>query len=429
MHPRSGLYRNVPLFLAFRLLFGVRYYYPVIAVLFLDLGLTSAEYALLNVAWATAIVLLEVPSGALADRFGRATMVQAASILMAIEMTVLLLAPTGGGPWVFALLLFNRVLSGTAEACASGADEALAYASLRAAGEEGRWPRVLERLGRMQSAAFFFAMIVGGILYDGRWLNAPLAILGMDVGIPPEACRRLPVLLTWFHAIGAVVVAFSMPEPPREPRRATGLRTLFSETLETGMWLWRSPAVRWMLLAAVAVDAAVRMMLTMASSYYRLIAVPDVWFGFIGASFALIGLFAAPVARRWAEGEKPGLKFYHLFGWTLLGLMGLAVLIPWWGLVFAALLYLAFSVNGMLLSALINREVPDARRATALSFRGLAMNLAYGFAGAAFAAVAAACRAGEPTTDESAVLARTLPWWPVAFAMAAAGAALVGRRR
>ncbi len=56
---RAFLSRNIPLFIAFRVLFNARWYYPVLAVLFLDFGLSIEQYALLNVAWAVAIVGLE----------------------------------------------------------------------------------------------------------------------------------------------------------------------------------------------------------------------------------------------------------------------------------------------------------------------------------------------------------------------------------
>ena len=39
---------NIRRFLAFRLLFGVRFYYPVFAILFLDFGLTVGQFAVLN---------------------------------------------------------------------------------------------------------------------------------------------------------------------------------------------------------------------------------------------------------------------------------------------------------------------------------------------------------------------------------------------
>ena len=75
---------NIRRFLAFRLLFGVRFYYPVFAVLFLDFGLSVGQFAVLNAVWAAAIVLCEVPSGALADAVGRRTLVVASGAIMEI---------------------------------------------------------------------------------------------------------------------------------------------------------------------------------------------------------------------------------------------------------------------------------------------------------------------------------------------------------
>ena len=82
--------RNRKRFIAFRVLFNARYYYPVLAVLFLDLGLSATEYTLLNFVWAIVIVVAEVPSGALADRVGRRPLIIAAAMCMVLEMTVLI---------------------------------------------------------------------------------------------------------------------------------------------------------------------------------------------------------------------------------------------------------------------------------------------------------------------------------------------------
>lgn len=70
--PDSALKQpNIRRFIAFRILFNARFYYPVFTILFLDFGLTLEQFAILNAAWAASIVLLEVPSGALADTIGR----------------------------------------------------------------------------------------------------------------------------------------------------------------------------------------------------------------------------------------------------------------------------------------------------------------------------------------------------------------------
>ena len=74
--------RNWRRFVLFRVLFNSRFYYPVLAVLFLDLGLSATEYTLLNFAWALAIVFTDLPAGVLADRIGRKPLVVAAASCM-----------------------------------------------------------------------------------------------------------------------------------------------------------------------------------------------------------------------------------------------------------------------------------------------------------------------------------------------------------
>ena len=61
--------RNISLFIAFRLLFNARFYYPIFAVIQLDYGLTMSQFAILNAVWAVSIILLEVPSGGLSAAF------------------------------------------------------------------------------------------------------------------------------------------------------------------------------------------------------------------------------------------------------------------------------------------------------------------------------------------------------------------------
>ncbi|MGD8952317.1 MAG: MFS transporter, partial [Desulfobacterales bacterium] len=118
----------------FRVFFNARFYYPVFTILFLDFGLTLEQFALLNVAWAATIVLLEVPSGALADTLGRRNLLVFTGILMVMEMALLCFVPRGNTNILFGVFLMNRILSGAAEAAASGADEALAYDSLQKEG-------------------------------------------------------------------------------------------------------------------------------------------------------------------------------------------------------------------------------------------------------------------------------------------------------
>src|SRR6476620_9505364 len=88
---------NARRFVLFTVFYNARAYYPVLAVLFLDLGLTLDQFVLLNLIWAATIFLFEVPSGALADTAGRRPLLITAAGLMIMEMLCLLLAPRNGG--------------------------------------------------------------------------------------------------------------------------------------------------------------------------------------------------------------------------------------------------------------------------------------------------------------------------------------------
>ena len=130
---------NVRRFIFFRIFFNARFYYPIFTVFFLDFGLTLTQFALLNAVWAATIVLLEVPSGAMADIVGRRNLLVLAGWCMVVEMALLCFAPRGNPDLLFTLFILNRILSGTAEAAASGADEAIAYDSLKKEGREEQW--------------------------------------------------------------------------------------------------------------------------------------------------------------------------------------------------------------------------------------------------------------------------------------------------
>ena len=58
-------------------------------------GLSLEQFAALNAAWAASIVLLEVPSGALADTVGRANLLRLAGVLMVAEMVLICFVPLG----------------------------------------------------------------------------------------------------------------------------------------------------------------------------------------------------------------------------------------------------------------------------------------------------------------------------------------------
>jgi hypothetical protein len=396
----ADLRANLPAFLRFRIFFNCRFYYPVYAVFFLDLGLTIEQFALLNAAWAATIVLLEVPSGALADRIGRRPLVVAAGWLMVVEMLVLCFTPAHSA-WTFPLFLLNRVLSGTAEALASGADEALAYDSLPADGRAGAWREWNARLIHWQSLGFMVASVAGALLYDPGIWNTVSGWIGSNLVVAKDFTLRVPVFLTLGGAFGAVAAALAMrePQPPGPPGPlADGLRMAWHETIAAAGWVWRTPAALALLAIGIFFDSLIRLFYTVASPFYRLIEIPDALFGFVGALAAATGIASARLGERLLKRDRPGAAFGVVAALTFAGCLGLAFPLPWLGLVFVAPFWLAMRLLHYFLSHYLNEVTPSARRATVLSFRGLGMNLGYGGLTLLYGAATAALDRRLPAT-------------------------------
>jgi MFS family permease len=413
---RSAFSRNIPLFIAFRVLFNARWYYPVLAVLFLDFGLSIEQYALLNVAWAVAIVGLEVPSGALADQLGRKRMVVFAALLMVVEMAVFAFAPLGNPSLLFGLFLVNRVLSGAAEATASGADEALAYDSLVADGRTAEWSRVLEHLMRWQSAAFFVTMLLGAAVYDARFVQNVIDGLGLPWKVTQEVTMRFPIYLTLANAVLALLATLNLREPTHGAKveKALSAGTTWRATLATGRWILHTPSALGVILAGMCFDSIVRLFLTVVSNYYRLIALPDAVFGLIGSAFAVIGFFVPAIARRLVSRWKIEGNFTLIAALTIAGLAGVSLIWPIYGLIWLVPLGAAMSLTQFFVSHYLNKVVTDSRqRATVLSFRGLAFNLAYGGVGLLFAGLTHLL--GKYSTPD-VVFVKALGWLPWYFA-------------
>ncbi len=408
-HTHAAASKNVRFFLLFRVLYNARFYYPVFGVLFLDMGLTLQQFALLNVVWAVTIVLLEVPSGALADQIGRKRMVIIAAFLMVCEMVLIAFVPLGNPELIFWVLVINRVLSGASEAAASGADEALAYDSLLAVNREKEWPRVLRVLGQLQSLGFFCAMLLGAALYDSQWLNG---LFGWS--LDPETTLRFPLYATLLTSLVTLAAALALKEPDQAGEPQVTVRTAIKQTLASARWVIGHRVVLCVILASLVLDSGVRLFITLQSNYLRAIELPEASFGLIGASFALLGAVAAPIAE-WLVNKQGRVKNFLLLAcFAFSGLWMVSQVWPTVGLLGLIPLGMSMSFLGFFVSHYINQDAPPRMRATVLSLRGLSNNFAYGVAGLWYSFLSAQLREnlGSEQADSAEVFTASLMWLP-----------------
>ncbi len=430
--------RNVRAFTLFRMFFSARFYYPVYALLFLDYGLTLEQFGLLNGIWAATIVFLEVPSGALADTLGRRKLLIATGVFMVLEMAVLLVAPVGGGALLFGLFVLNRVFSGAAEAAASGADEALVYDSLKAAGQDGRWGHVLERVQRDTSLAFFFAMMTGAAVYDAEMVNAVLRFFGCAMVVEQGQLIKVPIFLSFLSALIVLAMALRMQEAPLGAHASvrTTLARSWQKSLSASKWIWATSLPFGIILAAMVLDSVIRQFLTLASEYWSVIQLPIASYGLIGSGMALMGVFVPRVARLMVEQNTPLKNFLYLCAAVLVGLSGLGLAIPYWGIVPTVFLYASIQFTGFFVSRYLNEVAPSEQRATVLSFRGLSTNFIYGAVSLMYAGLILTIRSGGSAAGfvseeayQQAVFVDSLAWFPWYFLVSVGVVFLLQRLR
>ena len=418
---------NIRAFLWFRVLFNSRFYYPIFTILFLDFGLTIENFAALNALWAASIVLFEVPSGALADKLGRRRLVVFSAWLMVIEMAILVFMPIGGA-LVWPLMALNRIISGLAEACCSGADEALVYDALPAEGRDAAWTRVLARLMRWQSLTFMIVALVGAATYSADFMNRAAQFLHLDYHFSREFCMKLPLVLNLLMAFATVHVSLRLTDTHGHAPDTSGIKALirssFSHMLQAARHILRSPAAIVIILTGLLFDSFLRLFYTVGSNYYRLLGIDEAWNGVILASSSILGIGTAFMVEKLVGKSTPSRNMGMVAIFITIGLAGISVMIPGWrGVLFVVPFWLGMRSLHYFISQYLNRVSEPSTRATVLSFKGLTMNLAYGLIMIAYQTQTWALRSSEKSAmagmdkqqTDMHLLAAAMPWWPWIF--------------
>ena len=420
--------QNIRSFIAFRVFFNARFYYPVFTILFLDFGLSLEQFAILNAVWAAVIVLTEVPSGALADVIGRRNLVVFAGFAMVLEMALIGFAPKSNITILFILFLINRVLSGLAEASASGADEALAYDSLVQDGNIDEWGIVLEKEMRYRSIGMAVAMSLGAAVYDPSFINRFFNMIGFDIQLSQDITLRFPIYLTLAMSVPALMSGLKMKELPRKDgflcldyaSCKKSVSRAFKLTVNAGKWVVNTPYAIIIIISAMTFEHVLRMIVTLDSQYFRMIALPEATFGLIGTGLSLLGIFVPRIARKLAENRTPLYNLGVTSIISFIGIAGMSIFIPVYGLVPVIVLYCAFSLIYFYVSYYLNQLTDSAQRATVLSIKGLCLNGGYGMIGILYSLLVAfqrsSLKAQQPElkgeTLENIVFVKSFRWFP-----------------
>jgi hypothetical protein len=362
---------------------------------------------------------------------------------MVIEIALLCFVPLGNPDLLFGIFLVNRVLSGAAEAAASGADEAIAYDTLKKEGDARNWPRVIEKQMRIQSIAYIGAMSLGAAVYDPVLMQRLVNALGLNIHLTQDITLRFPLYLTFIMAIMTLLTTLKLQEekpsvePECDPSENFGksITQAFKLTLQAGGWILKTPFALVIILAGLMFDNCIRMVVTLGSQYYRLINLPEASFGLIGSGLAMLGLIIPWLAYKMVNRYSPAHNLAVMAMVSIIGLIGITFFLPIIGLLPVALLSVVMYMGRFFQSHYLNRITASHQRATVLSFKGLSFNLAYGLIGVLYSILLVFLRpqlaASHPDLSragiENLVFIKSMGWFPWYFLLTLAALLAVAR--
>jgi MFS family permease len=346
---------NIWRFYAYRFVSNFQFWMPIFVIFLIEeRGLTLAQIALLETVFSVTSLSAEVPTGAVADRFGRRTSILMGALVLSGAIVFYAVAPSfiwlAGAYFVWAI----------ARTLESGADSAFVYDSLAAV---DRQPDFAQIIGRAQ--AFWLAGALSASL-----IGAPLAAL---IGLQPV------ILMGACSSLAAAAIAFTFKEPPRTGEQE---RLPYLETMKVAMrFTLRTPQVS---LTATLFAVFLGLGFTVYTFFQPLLRendVPLAAFALFTTPPQLVAVLGSLLAYRVAAQLKER-NFFIVAG------AGISLTIIFIGILPGLLVFALFPVFRMFTSMFnpialyyVNTRTPQHIRATVVSVTSMAEGLFLAFLG------------------------------------------------
>lgn len=341
---------NVSRIYLFKFLVGMHFFAGVLIPFFTDWGgISFAQVMLLQSWFVLCMSVLEAPTGAVADRFGRKVSMLCGAASLIVAVLVYISKPD------FKVFLLAETFWALSGAFISGADDALLYDSLKAAGQEHRSKTALSRLASCELTAILFGAPLGSLIAQHWGLKAPLM------------CMTLPFTAAFF-------VGLTLKEPPDGTQTRTGYWKTLSEGLS---YATRHRVLRILAFDGITIFCFCFMLIWLFQPFLKTLGTPIAWFGVVVAlctGSQVIILSSVEKLERLCGGARrylgwsavlPGLSF---LGLTLAGHPAAAIPL--------IVMTVAFGLSRWtIISNYMHKHIDSTRRATVISSISMARQI------------------------------------------------------
>lgn len=332
---------------AYHLFANLAFWLPIYAVFFLDRNLALSSILILYAVKNACQISLELPSGLLADKWGRKYVLALGVLLQIASLLVLVFGNT------FLWYVLGMVMFGSAHAFFSGTDSAFIFDSLKSVGRENEF-------GRIEGRAYMFNLIGWGV---GGLLGGFAAVHSLS----------LPYILSAFASIIAFIAILSCSEPPHIKSQSSAFR-LFKDAL-------RFTALNTNIRAIIIMSSVIFGLLLVTHQFsqpYLLRANINLeFFGVIYFVWLIGAAISSNYSQRIIDGIGCRIFFFIVPITTSIAVLYMGLWQNYWGPVIILLHQFSWGALRPQMNRIINRETESSMRATILSLAGFGSSIIY----------------------------------------------------
>jgi MFS family permease len=319
----------------------------------LERGITIQQMVYIEIIYAAVVMLLEIPTGVLADRWSRKNLIIICAVFTFFEFYILIFAFNF---WLFAL---SSVAAAVAGALESGTENALFYDSLKLTGKEREFEKVIGRKNIFASLSNILAALGGGLMASHFGYTSTF----------------------WFSLIGvslSVFIAFTLYEPEIRTEENTGTESTaasfnFKDTI---LFLKENSQVRFVMLYAIILGANINYIDEYWQIYFKDIGIPLEAYGIFSVSYSVIMSITAFYAYRLKENFNYKIIFSACIFFIGIFVLTSSFIHTAYGFLILLLVYLFFGLTEPLCLGYIHHRTASVHRATVESFYSLVLRLA-----------------------------------------------------
>ena len=321
---------------------------PIIVIFFQENDLTITEIMILQAVYSLTIAMLEIPSGFLADSFGRRNSIFISTVFSFIGYIIL---STYVG---FNQYLIAEILLGIGASLISGADSALIYDTLLDLNDKNSYTKIE---GKNYAIGNFSEAIAG-------LLGGYLAIASISLGL------YLPMYIQTFVVMLSIPIAYSLVEPKRTFKIGKSLKSIIIIVQDT---LITNKKLKWYIIYSSAIGLTTLSIAWFVQPFLSTIEMPLIYFGIIWAALNIIAGITSYYS--YLINNRNLLIIISLS--ITISLICLGFNISLIGLIFISSIYLFRGIITPHMRNLININTTSERRATVMSLRSFMIRLSF----------------------------------------------------